>query len=173
METPPTTTTTSQQPFELPVTHPPTRRQCRPFTIRLISHNPLTVMTVRVLSCLSSAGIKAESCDSPNKGNTSLIPGQALLTPVTPVTAGQKVHFVFREDQRTAAFQGVRRSDLDTGASVKPRDSQARVIHRTHLTEADVTLSGDNEARGAPSRTPPFVAASLPNCICSKCHVNV
>lgn len=59
-------------------------------------------MMTRIVSCV---GIKATSCDSPNKGNTFLIPGQALLTPVMAVTflqeSGEKVHFVFEEDQRT------------------------------------------------------------------------
>lgn len=95
-------TPTSSQASELPVVHSPTGTQCHPFTIRLISHNPLTVMMTRIVSCV---GIKAMSCDSLNNGNTFLIPGQALLTPVTAVTvlqeSGEKVHFVFEEDQRT------------------------------------------------------------------------
>lgn len=46
------------------------------------------------------------SCDSPNNENVFLIRGQALLTPVTPVTFLQEssektLHFVFEEDQRT------------------------------------------------------------------------
>lgn len=74
---------TSEQSSELPVVHSPTRTQCHPFTIRLIPQNPLTVMMTRIVSCV---GIKATSCDSLNKGNTFLIPGQALLTPVMAVT---------------------------------------------------------------------------------------
>lgn len=58
-------------------------------------------MMTRIVSCV---GIKAMSCDSLNNGNTFLILGQALLTPVTAVTflleSGRKVHFVFEEDQR-------------------------------------------------------------------------
>lgn len=74
---------TSQQPSELPVVHSPTGRQSHPFTIRLISPNPLTVMMTRIVSCV---GIKAMSCDSANSGNVFLILGQALPTPVTAVT---------------------------------------------------------------------------------------
>lgn len=40
-------------------------------------------MMTRIVSCV---GIKAMSCDSLNNGNTFLILGQALLTPVTAVT---------------------------------------------------------------------------------------
>lgn len=95
---------TSQQPSELPAVQSPSGRQCHPFTIRLISQNPLTVTMTRIVS---RAGIKATSCDSHANGSAVLILGQALLTLVTAVTFLQesagKVHFVFKgskEDQR-------------------------------------------------------------------------
>lgn len=73
---------TSQQPSQRPAAQSPPGRQCHPFTIRLISQNPLTVTMTRIVS---RAGIKATSCDSPADGSAVLILGQALLTPVTPV----------------------------------------------------------------------------------------
>lgn len=83
-------------------------------------------MTTRIVSCV---GIKAMSCDSLNKGNTFLIPGQALLTPVTAVTflqeSGGKSPFCLwgRSKDATSSdipsiLKSAHRSDLGTGVPV-------------------------------------------------------